>query len=362
MLKKIMSWVVCGGVAIAFGAGCNKSETKVDKPADKAEVKAADKTPGAPAVDPKAILVSVGNDKLTVGEADKQIKAMLGQNAGNISPEQMDAMMGRFRPQAAERFVMRSLLNQEADKRKIVVKDSDIDEAVAMIKERMPKDMTLETILEREKMTLAELRSNLTSEIRLKLLVESEVPTNTVASDEEINKFYTEKKENFVQPETVEARHILIMLDPKDTDAVKAEKKAKAVDLQKQLVAGADFAKLAKEHSADPGSKDNGGELGPFQRGKMVKEFEDAAFNQATNAIGPVVTTEYGYHIIQVTSHEASKTVPLAEVKEKLAAHLTQQKQKELFDGFMQKLKSAAKVTYSDLAKAQPEMPMMQMD
>ena len=365
MFRKLISAVVCGGVAVAVSAGCNKAESKVDQKADAAAVQpvAVAKTPAAPAapaVDPSTTLVSIGNDKLTVGEADKQIKAMLGQNADKISPQQMEGMMGRFRSQAAERFVMRTLLNQEADKRKIKVQDKDIDEALATIKARMPKDMTIDTILEREKMTMSELRSNLTGEIRIKLLVESEVPTNSVVSEEEVAKFYASQKESFVQPESVEARHILIKLDPNDTDKIKAEKKAKAEALQKQLVGGADFAKLAKENSDCP-SKERGGDLGSFPRGQMVKEFEEAAFSQATNAIGPVVTTQFGYHIIQVTAHETGKTTPLAEVKEKLVAHLKQQKQMELFEGFMKKLKAEAKITYSDLAKApQPQMPMMQ--
>lgn len=359
MLKKMMTAWVCGGVAIVLGSGCNKTGTEGDKPVAKPEAPVAGvKAPAAPAVDPAATLAEVDGVKLTVGEADKQIRAMLGANAEKMNPSQMDSLMGRFRQQAAERFVVRTLLNQEADKRNVTVTPKDIDEALVMIKSRLPKDMTLDDVLKREEMTLDQLRSNLTGEIRIKLLVESEVPTNVVVTAEEISKFYAEQKESFVQPETVSARHILIKAEASETEAAKAEKKAKIEGLRKQLVGGADFATVAKENSDCP-SKERGGDLGSFPRGQMVKAFEDAAFTQETNAIGPVVETQFGYHIIQVTEHSAGKTTPLEEVKEKLADHLKQKKQMELFQAFVEKLKAKSKITVSELAKPSMEMPMM---
>jgi len=341
-----------------MASGCNKADGTSNKATAKpAAPTAQTAVPAAPVVDPAATLVDVGGVKLTVGEADQQIAAMLGQNAGKMNPSQMEALMGRFRQQAAERFVVRTLLNQEVDKRKIVATSKDVDDAVAMIKSRLPKDMTMDDVLKRESMTMVQLRSNLTSEVRIKLLVESQIPTNIAVSDEEVTKFYNEEKEKFVQPETVEARHILLKTEASDTDAVKAQKKAKIEGLRKQLIAGADFAKLAKENSDCP-SKERGGDLGSFGRGQMVKAFEDAAFSQATNAIGPVVETQFGYHIIQVTSHSAGKTTELAEVKARLVEHLKQKQQMDRFQAYIETLKAKAKVTYSDLAKPAPEMPM----
>ena len=367
MWKKVMTAVVCGGVAVACGMGCNKSDSEgAKKPASKTPAPAvtvtpstpASKVPSAPAVDPSSTLVDVGGTKLTVGEADKQIKAMIGANADKMNPSQMDALMGRFRSQAAERFVIRTLLTQEVAKRKVQITDKDVDESLAMIKTRLPADMTMDDVLKREGMTMVQLRSNLTEEIRIKTLVESEIPTNAPVADADVAKFYEDQKASFVQPEQVEARHILVKFDATDTDKVKAEKKAKIEKLHKQLVDGADFAKLAKENSDCP-SKERGGDLGSFPRGQMVKAFEDAAFSQATNAIGPVIETQFGYHIIQVTGHETGKTNTLAEVKDKLTAHLRQKKQMEMFETFIAKLKTQTKVTYSDLAKQQaPEMPM----
>jgi hypothetical protein len=99
--------------------------------------------------------------------------------------------------------------------------------------------------------------------------------------------------------QTVKARHILFMVKPDDGDNAKAEKRQKAEALRKAIMAGADFAKMAKEHSDCP-SKRAGGDLGSFKQGMMVKPFEEASFTSPIGVIGPVIETQFGYHIIEV--------------------------------------------------------------
>ncbi|MGB9749382.1 MAG: peptidylprolyl isomerase [Caldisericia bacterium] len=98
----------------------------------------------------------------------------------------------------------------------------------------------------------------------------------------------------------VRARHILIKVDEGADEKTVNEKKALAEELRQRILKGEDFAKLAKEYSEDPGSKDNGGDLGFFSKGQMVKEFENAAFSLKPGEISEVIKTQYGFHIIQV--------------------------------------------------------------
>lgn len=101
--------------------------------------------------------------------------------------------------------------------------------------------------------------------------------------------------------ETVEASHILFNVeDP----AREAEVRAKAEDVLKKLNSGGDFAALAKQYSQDTGSAAQGGYLGPFQRGQMVPEFEEAAFALKPGETSGLVRSQYGFHIIRVTRHE----------------------------------------------------------
>ena len=102
---------------------------------------------------------------------------------------------------------------------------------------------------------------------------------------------------------TVHARHILVLAPEGSDGSAKRQSLAEAEGIRESLIAGADFETMAKQYSACP-SKESGGDLGSFRRGQMVKPFEEAAFSQKVGEIGPVVYTQFGYHIIQVLDRE----------------------------------------------------------
>jgi peptidyl-prolyl cis-trans isomerase D len=134
-------------------------------------------------------------------------------------------------------------------------------------------------------------------------------------SDKEIQNYYNRQRDSgLTHPEQVRARHILIAVAPDATPAQKAAAKAKADDLQKQIKAGADFAKLAKQFSDDPGTRNSGGDLGYFGQSEMVKPFADAAFMMKAGEV-TVVQTQFGYHVIQVEDHKLAHVDTLEEAR-----------------------------------------------
>jgi peptidyl-prolyl cis-trans isomerase C len=188
------------------------------------------------------------------------------------------------------------------------------------------------------------MREEIGLNIRMNKLIMAELGSKATITDKEIADFYKKNQDQFQQPESVHARHILVAKTSGDTGKVTAEKKAKAEDLRKRLVAGADFADLAAKNSDCP-SKQNGGDLGSFSRGQMVKPFEDAAFSQQKNAIGPVVETDFGFHIIQVLEHRTAQIAKLdTETKKQIRVFLDQQKKQAAYDGVVKKLKAAANI------------------
>lgn len=164
-------------------------------------------------------------------------------------------------------------------------------------------------------------------------------------TDADVQKAYDENKKDYEQ---VKARHILIAFKgspaaQKDKKQLtEAEAKAKAEEIRKELVAHpAKFAEIAKKESDDVESGKNGGDLGSFQHGQMVPEFEQAAFAAKPGEITPVVKTQFGYHIIQVQEHSYT---PLADVKATLEKNLRQKKLRETLDA----MKDSAHATFSD--------------
>jgi peptidyl-prolyl cis-trans isomerase D len=136
-------------------------------------------------------------------------------------------------------------------------------------------------------------------------------------TDAQLQADYNNRRADFQTPERVRARHILIKSDASND----AQMKAKAEGILKQIQAGGDFAKLAKENSQDPGSAAQGGELpGWITKGQMVPEFEKATFSLPVGATSGLVKTTYGYHIIQVEAHEQPRLQPFDEVKGQILA------------------------------------------
>jgi peptidyl-prolyl cis-trans isomerase D len=136
---------------------------------------------------------------------------------------------------------------------------------------------------------------------------------------------YESQKAKYAGQEERRASHILIQADPGNKDA-RAKAKAQAEQILAQVKAKpADFAKLAKEQSQDPGSATQGGDLGFFGRGMMVKPFEDVAFSLKEKEISGVVETDFGYHVIQVTGIRATKGRSFEEVRAEIEQELKQQ-------------------------------------
>jgi peptidyl-prolyl cis-trans isomerase D len=181
-------------------------------------------------------------------------------------------------------------------------------------------------------------------------LNQTDVPSGAPAvTSQQVEQYYQGHQKDYQVPDEVKVRHILIKV-PAGADAkTDAAAKQKAEDLLKQIKGGADFAALAKANSDDPGSKEQGGELGMIQRGVTVPAFEKAAFDLQPGKTSDVIKTQFGYHILQVEEKQTAHLKPLEEVKAQIVATLTRQQEAEQQAAFAQQL--AAEAGKSGLAK-----------
>lgn len=348
--------------ACLLAAGCSKPKAEPTAPAaaDEAEALAtfdASELLAAPkaAADPAKALVTVNGESLTYGEADTMTRRML--TAQGVPAEQMDAILQQMgdsiRDDIAEQFVVTTLLKQEAVARKIEVSDAELDSTVSKLTASLPSDTDLQTALKRMGMTEEQFRKDIRENERIRKLFDSETETVPAASEDEIAAFYNENAARFTEGEEVTARHILI--GARDVDeAEKTKARAKAEELRKQLLEGADFAALAAANSDCP-SKAEGGSLGSFGRGRMVPAFEQAAFALATNAISEVVETPFGFHIIQVTDRSEGGKKSLAEVREQIAEQLARKKKNEVFESLIEGLRAKATIVQDKPAAAETD-------
>jgi Parvulin-like peptidyl-prolyl isomerase len=151
-----------------------------------------------------------------------------------------------------------------------------------------------------------------------------------IPSEAELRKIYDQRREEFKSPEAAHILHILIKVDQGAPAAVEAAAKAKADGIVRQLRAGGDFAKPAKEISGDPSSASKGGDMGWVGKGTTVEPFDTAAFSIPLNKISdPIRSKEFGYHIIKVLERRGAGYTPFEEVKDRLAAVTADQQAKD---------------------------------
>ena len=167
----------------------------------------------------------------------------------------------------------------------------------------------------------------------------------------DVQRYYEQNIEQFSTPEQVKASHVLIKVgEGKDDAAAKKE----AEDVLAQAKAGKDFAELARTHSQDESNAKNGGDLGFFGRGAMVKEFEETAFSLEPGQLSNVVKTQFGYHVIKVTEKKAAETRPFEQVKGQIEDQLkwerAQQQAQQMADEVARELGSPA--DFDKVAKA----------
>jgi peptidyl-prolyl cis-trans isomerase C len=290
------------------------------------------------------IAVEVDGEKMTKSRLEEDVQKKLATLKGQIPAENLENARVEVRRALVDEFVIRTLLTREIIRSKVTASEKEITEIMDAMKVQLPAGMTIEELFKKNKIDAAAMREEIVFNIRINKVVMAELGSKAKVTDKEVTDFYHKNQDQFKQPESVHARHILVAKAPGDTDKITAGKKTKAEELRKRLVAGADFADLAVKNSDCP-SKQSGGDLGYFARGQMVKPFEDAAFTQPKNTIGPVVETDFGFHIIQVLEHRTAQIAKLdSETKKQISSFLERQAQQAAYDGLVKKLKAGANI------------------
>ena len=267
---------------------------------------------------------------------------------GQALPE---ADRARLMTNALDRIVMTRLVSARALPDEKAQAKKKADEFVAEMKKKAPSEEAFIRRLEVNGLKYESFITKAQEEALVRLVIDREVGSKVVVSEADIQKFYDDNSKAFEQPEMIKVNHILLTTLESGTktelsEEKKKEKRALIDKLLARAKAGEDFAKLAKEFSEDLGSKERGGEY-IFPRGRMVPEFETAAWALMPGQISGVVTTQFGYHIIKLQEKIAPKKLSLAEVSGRLKESLIgQQIQKQLPD-YYKKLKEEAGVQYT---------------
>ena len=257
----------------------------------------------------------------------------------NVKKEDKD----KLRRQILDQLIAAELLYQQSKKAGLGDLSKETDKQFEAIKKGFPSEGEFKKLLKERGITIKDLKEDIKKGVYIKAFLNKDVYKNIKVTEEEKKNEYEKNKDRLNIPERVKASQILIRVKPDASDKDKAAARKKIEELRKRALSGEDFAELAKKNSEDVSSS-QGGDLGYFKRGDMVKPFEEAAFALKKGKISDVVETKFGYHIIKVTDKKTAHKLTYAEVQKDIERFLLNKRRKTAIDKFVENLKKKAKI------------------
>jgi len=303
---------------------------------------------GAPAAPPLAetdVVFTVDGTEITVRDVRELFTGRYGRQFEQMPPEQRAMIEPQIQQMVMNELIQKTLLTIASNKEGMKASDEEVEKTLKEITAEIPEGTTLEEFAASAGVSLDRIRSQIAQDTKIRKLYEKITADVAPPAEADIKKYYDEHPEEFEQKATVKASHILISTQNITDPAELAQKEKIAKELRAELVAkkGENFAELAGLHSDCP-SKKEGGDLGEFEKGQMVPEFETAAFSQEVGAIGECIKTDFGYHIIKVNAKNEAKKLDFAAAKTDLTEKLVQEGKTAKMTSYVEDLRKAAKI------------------
>ncbi len=286
------------------------------------------------------VVARVNGADIQKNELLRRVEAMrerVGLPAGDLPLEIYRTVLGDL--------VDIELLYQASQSRSLEATTEEVDKELQELRSQFPTTEAFEGQLAFENMTVDQLREILRKDLSVQKMVERELLPKVFITDGEKRRFYEENLEVMQQPEQLRLRHILARVEEGAPPEDRARARERVERLRKEVVEeGADFAALARQHSDDTGSREDGGEL-TIARGQTVEPFEQAAFSLEPGTVSEVVQTPFGYHIIEVTERTPAGQVPYEDAEDRIQEYLQREFLHRAVGAEVESLRSEASIT-----------------
>jgi peptidyl-prolyl cis-trans isomerase SurA len=298
--------------------------------------------PPAPAAAPldevaDRVVAVVNNDAITLGELQEAIAAFRQENRGRVTMS--DEQLGR---QFVQRLIETRLQLQEADREKVVVEESEIEEELGQRLTRLGAGSRaeVEAMLKAQGLTLDAVRKRVRESLRVGRIVRRKVTQRVSVTEPEVDQYLAEHREKLETGLRYHARHILV-IPVGGSDAAWESARIRAVMIQEELVAGADFGELARRHSQDASAK-AGGDLGLLLRGELAPEVEAQILRLEVGEVSPPHRSRLGYHIFRLEAKDTLAGEALQRARQQVRDILFRQKFEARLEVWVQEMKQRA--------------------
>ncbi|MBI1870997.1 MAG: SurA N-terminal domain-containing protein [Chlamydiae bacterium] len=284
------------------------------------------------------VVAEVNGEIVTSQELDQILRPLYAKYKSVYSGEELEKHMTDARRDAIDQLIERKLVLQEAKKQNLQVEDKRIEERLNTIKAKFDSEDEFYYALEKEGMTVDQLRENIKEQLMVRLLSRQEVSKSIVVSPKEISDFYDQNIKKYSDPEMIQVGQILVKKE-KDVEAARE----KIEEAKKHLDEGTPFETVAKDSSEGPYAQE-GGVMPFFAKGELMKEIEDKAFSMEVGQTGGIIETDLGFHIVTLKARKKTRVKPLSEAWSEIEDELYQKKVEEFHSQWVEKLKKKSHI------------------
>ncbi len=241
----------------------------------------------------------------------------------------------RLSTEVLEALVRQELLYQESRKT-VRLTDTEVKDELEKLKGQFQTEADFTK-------ASPSLRPQVERTLSIRKYIDAQYSSKAQVTDTEIRSYYDSHRDALRVPEQVKASYIFVRIDPQGNEAKKTEAKTKIEDARKKVLAGQDFASLAKTYSEDP-TASKGGDMGYVRQGQLLKAVEDALFALKVGEVSDVVETRIGYHLVKAMERKPETTVPFENLKDQLRTLIKQEKGQQEANAAIAKVREKAAV------------------
>lgn len=281
-----------------------------------------------------AVAATVNGEVIYARDLGREVNAIARQYGIDLAAEGSAQQRTEITRVVLDQMIEQRLILQEARKFNALPSDAQVTAQLEEIRRSFPTPEEFEQALAARQLTVADLRNRLRTNLTVRNLMSS-VTTATV-SDAEIEAYFREHRKDFDRPEQVRVKHILL------------DSQQMAEFVLGKLQRGTPFEELARQYSNDPGSREQGGDLGFVSHGQLVPEFEETAFALKPKQVSSIVRTQYGYHLILLVERRPPQPASLTQARNQIRNQLLSGKQEAAFAQWLKNIKATAKIARAD--------------
>jgi peptidyl-prolyl cis-trans isomerase SurA len=295
-----------------------------------------------------AIAAIVNDEIITLYEVNREAEMAIREAEKKSTLD--DAARSQIRSTVLDRLVEKKLVEQKIKELNIKVSEEEIRQSIEDVKKQ--NNMTQEALvsaLANQGLSFDQYRVQLQEQLEKLKLVSMEVRAKIQVGESEMREYYEANRAKYTEDETFRARHIFFRINEKAPAEEIKRAMTTALMVLAEAKSGKDFIELAKSYSEDPAARKDGGALGPFKKGEMLPEMEQAIMSLKPGEVSELVYTSAGFHIIKLDERISGKLKPFESVKPEIEETLYRKKSEERFSQWAKEIRSKASIEIKDM-------------